>query len=122
MATIAWAQHRGASRRQFLRTAAAVVASTALKPRTAAAQDQGAAIKAGTFDAFAIFDPRPVFRLADQLFPDRGNDLSEQWREAVRVYLVAQLQGPLRGFLAGTPGCSGLCGQTDTVDHREPQP
>ena len=32
------------------------------------------------FDAFAIFDPRPVFGLAETLFPGRGADLSNAWR------------------------------------------
>ena len=31
-------------------------------------------------DAFAIFDPRPVFALAEQLFPGRGTELSNAWR------------------------------------------
>ena len=34
------------------------------------------------FDAFAIFDPRPVFGLAETLFPGRGADLSNAWRHA----------------------------------------
>jgi 2-haloacid dehalogenase len=35
-------------------------------------------IKAVAFDAFAIFDPRPVFAMAEQMFPSAG--LSEEWR------------------------------------------
>lgn len=38
------------------------------------------AIKAVAFDAFALFDPQPVFRLAAQLFPDRGMELGNVWR------------------------------------------
>ena len=37
-------------------------------------------IKAIAFDAFPIFDPRPVFALAEQLFPGKGADLSNAWR------------------------------------------
>src|SRR5262245_23189199 len=37
-------------------------------------------IKAIVFDAFPIFDPRPVFALAEQLFPGNGGALSEEWR------------------------------------------
>src|SRR5919109_3054831 len=37
-------------------------------------------IKAIAFDAFPIFDPRPVFALAEQLFPGKGTDLSNAWR------------------------------------------
>jgi hypothetical protein len=32
------------------------------------------------FDGFPIFDPRPVFALAEDLFPGRGADLSDEWR------------------------------------------
>lgn len=35
-------------------------------------------IKALAFDAFPIFDPRPVFALADGMFPGAG--LSDEWR------------------------------------------
>lgn len=35
-------------------------------------------IKALAFDAFAIFDPRSVFALADTMFP--GSGLSDEWR------------------------------------------
>src|SRR5580658_5154923 len=37
-------------------------------------------IKAIAFDAFPIFDPRPVFALVEQLFPGRGLELSNAWR------------------------------------------
>lgn len=32
------------------------------------------------FDAFPIFDPRPIFKLAETLFPGKGADLSNAWR------------------------------------------
>lgn len=37
-------------------------------------------IKGIAFDAFPIFDPRPGFALAEQLFPGKGADLSSAWR------------------------------------------
>jgi 2-haloacid dehalogenase len=37
-------------------------------------------IKAIAFDAFAIFDPRSVFALAERLFPGQGAELSNEWR------------------------------------------
>ena len=37
-------------------------------------------IKAIAFDAFVVFDPRPLVGLAEQLFPGKGEDLSDQWR------------------------------------------
>jgi 2-haloacid dehalogenase len=58
------------SRREFLEVAAgSAAAATAPKPSR---------VKAVVFDAFAIFDPRPVFALADHLFPGAG--LSDEWR------------------------------------------
>jgi 2-haloacid dehalogenase len=58
------------SRREFLAVAAGSAAAAAAPaiPR----------VKAVAFDAFAIFDPRPVFALADQMFPGVG--LSDEWR------------------------------------------
>lgn len=36
--------------------------------------------RAIAFDAFPIFDPRPVSQLADRFFPGRGAELSNTWR------------------------------------------
>jgi len=70
----------GANRRQFLRTAAAVAAAAVLERRSMAAQEVQPPIKAVAFDAFAIFDARSVFRLAEEIFPGHGTALSDQWR------------------------------------------
>lgn len=37
-------------------------------------------IKAIAFDAFPIFDARPVFSLVDNIFPEKGTELSAIWR------------------------------------------
>lgn len=37
-------------------------------------------IKAVAFDAFPIFDPRPIFALAETLFPQKGKEFSHAWR------------------------------------------
>jgi 2-haloacid dehalogenase len=37
-------------------------------------------IRAVAFDAFPIFDPRPVLALTEELFPGRGSELSNAWR------------------------------------------
>ncbi|HEX5655502.1 MAG TPA: haloacid dehalogenase type II [Chitinophagaceae bacterium] len=37
-------------------------------------------IKAIAFDAFPIFDPRPVYSLAENMFPEKGRELSNIWR------------------------------------------
>jgi 2-haloacid dehalogenase len=36
-------------------------------------------VKARAFVGFPVFDPRPVFALAEDLFPGRGADLSSEW-------------------------------------------
>ena len=64
-------------RRGFLGTAAAAGA-TQVQGTLLAAPPR--AIKAVAFDAFPIFDPRPIFSLAEELFPGKGTDLSNQWR------------------------------------------
>lgn len=37
-------------------------------------------VKAVAFDAFAVLDPRPIFALAENLFPGKGADLATAWR------------------------------------------
>lgn len=67
-------------RREFLtHTAGGVAASVWLSNLMAqsVAQPQ---FKAIAFDAFPIFDPRPVFGLAETLFPGKGAELSNAWR------------------------------------------
>ena len=38
------------------------------------------AIKAVAFDAFAIFDPRPIFQSCEAAFPGRGAELANTWK------------------------------------------
>jgi 2-haloacid dehalogenase len=67
-------------RREFLHLAAGgVVAGALLSPLRAQAATQPQ-FKDIAFDAFPIFDPRPVFGLAETLFPGKGTDLSNAWR------------------------------------------
>lgn len=37
-------------------------------------------LRAVAFDAFPILDPRPVFALVEELYPERGVELSKVWR------------------------------------------
>jgi 2-haloacid dehalogenase len=71
------------NRREFMALTAAGLASCALGSRSGnASRDQvpKTKIKAIAFDAFPIFDPRPVFALAEELFPGNGTALSDEWR------------------------------------------
>ena len=55
------------------------MAATLQSPPFAQAGER-ARFKAVAFDAFPIFDPRPVFALAEALFPGKGTELSNAWR------------------------------------------
>ncbi|MDB6062670.1 MAG: haloacid dehalogenase, type [Verrucomicrobiaceae bacterium] len=68
------------NRREFLNAAAASVVTGLVASSAVARAASGSTIKAIAFDAFAVFDPRPVFALAEQLFPGRGAELSNAWR------------------------------------------
>jgi 2-haloacid dehalogenase len=71
------------NRREFMAVTAAGLASCALGPRSGnAGRDQAPKmkIKAIAFDAFPIFDPRPVVALAEELFPGNGIALGDEWR------------------------------------------
>jgi len=66
-------------RRHFLKLMASGAAASIMTP-FALAQSTHTQIKAVAFDAFPIFDPRPIFALAETLFPGRGKELSAVWK------------------------------------------
>jgi 2-haloacid dehalogenase len=68
------------SRREFLNRVAGGVATGVLLSTPMSQAATGPKIKALAFDAFPIFDPRPVFALVEQLFPGKGAALSNAWR------------------------------------------
>jgi 2-haloacid dehalogenase len=67
-------------RRRFLTLAAIGPAMCVLASGSVSNAASQSRIKALAFDAFPIFDPRPVFALAEQLFPGKGAELSNVWR------------------------------------------
>lgn len=69
------------NRREFLKLTAGTIATGLVTSASLAeSRAQESKIKAIAFDAFPIFDPRPVFVLAEQLFPGKGTELSNAWR------------------------------------------
>lgn len=50
-------------------------------------------IKAIAFDAFPIFDPRPIFRKVNQMFPEKGEQLTTIWRTKQFDYQWLRLLG-----------------------------
>ena len=67
-------------RRSFIRFSIGAMAIGTLASNTTSRAANKTAIKAIAFDAFPILDPRPVFALAEQLFPGKGTELSNVWR------------------------------------------
>ena len=62
-------------RRSLLAASVSLVTLSSLTPAPAAAK-----YKAVAFDAFPIFDPRPVATLCETEFPGRGGELINLWR------------------------------------------
>jgi len=68
------------NRRHFLQLVTAGAAASYLTSSVVAQTLTKPEIKAIAFDAFPIFDPRPIFALAETLFPGKGKELSNAWR------------------------------------------
>lgn len=79
------------NRRSFI-SAAAAGAATVMLPAHSATPG----IKAVAFDGLALFDPRPIFGLAEQFFPGRGNALATAWR--VRIFEYSWLRTLTRSY------------------------
>ena len=92
------------NRREFLRMTAGSL-SAALLGHFSRAGAAGTAIQAIAFDGFVIFDPRPVFALAERLFPGRGAELSNAWRTRQFEYQwLRALSGRYADFRQATEG------------------
>jgi 2-haloacid dehalogenase len=70
------------SRRAFLQLTATLAAGALPRPSSGAVEATRGArrIRAIAFDAFPIFDPRPIGTLAERLFPAQGAELMNTWR------------------------------------------
>jgi 2-haloacid dehalogenase len=68
------------NRREFLHRLAGGVAAGLVASAPLALAATRPPINAIAFDAFPIVDPRPVFALAEHLFPGHGAELSNTWR------------------------------------------
>jgi len=57
-------------------------------------------IKVILFDAFAIFDPRPILALAEKIFPGKGSEIIETWRLKQFEYTwLREVAGQYRNFI-----------------------
>jgi len=70
-----------AGRRNFIATTAAALAATSLASTPVNLFfNHSSRIKAIAFDAFPVFDPRPVFSHVESMFPEQGKEISNGWR------------------------------------------
>jgi 2-haloacid dehalogenase len=75
------------NRRRFVSLAGGGVgAITLLSNPILSFAEENTKIKAIAFDAFTIFDPRPVFALVNSLYPDKGMAFNNSWRTAQFEY------------------------------------
>jgi 2-haloacid dehalogenase len=89
------------NRRTFVSLAAG--AATALSAESVMAALSERKIKAIALDGLAVFDPRPVAALTEQIFPERGEELSALWRKQQFEYTwLRTLGGKYVDFLQVT--------------------
>lgn len=67
------------NRRALLTHAVAGAMATSL-PSLVRASGESKKIKAIAFDAFPIFDPRPIFQTCERVFPGHGTEFAQLWR------------------------------------------
>lgn len=81
-----------------------VVAAVLIVPGPASAQRElEPSFKAIAFDAFPIFDPRPIARLAEDIYPGRGAELMSTWRARQFEYQwLRALAGQYVDFMQAT--------------------
>ncbi len=91
------------NRRKFISvaSASALVGTAMANPLSRmaiAATAQSSAIKAVCFDAFPIFNPKPILKLGNDTFPDTPN-FSQQWFNKTFAYTWLRTSGAqYKGF------------------------
>lgn len=74
-------------------------------------------IKAIAFDAFPIFDPRPVFALVNSQYPDKGMALTNNWRTTQFEYTwLRTVGGQYKNFWQVTEGALVFAAKKTGVD------
>src|SRR5512138_1776545 len=104
-------------RREFIRRTAVGVLAAATAPVIDARTSARSAYRAIAFDAFPIFDPRPVFALAETLFPGKGSELGNAWRTKQFEYQwLRALGGRYADFLRTTEEALGFAARQVQLD------
>ncbi len=69
------------NRKEFIQVAGLATAGVLLSSSAPfSLQNSHPKIKAIAFDGFPIFDPRPIFKTAHELFPEKGKQFVEVWK------------------------------------------
>jgi len=90
-------------RRTFVQFAAGSLFAGALSARSLVPAQASPGTRALVFDAFPIFDPRPIAALANSMFPERGAALMDAWRARQFQYQwLRALAGQYVDFLQAT--------------------
>ncbi len=80
-------------RRQLLKFMAGGVAASFLPASVLARAASKSDIKAIAFDAFPVFDPRPIFGLVKTLYPEQGGALAKFWFTKIFGYTWLRTTG-----------------------------
>ncbi|MBS1597235.1 MAG: haloacid dehalogenase type II [Bacteroidetes bacterium] len=67
------------SRKKFLQTSGLATTGLLLNSNIFSMDSSVPKIKAIAFDAFPIFDPRPIFKTVSELIPEKGKQVTDVW-------------------------------------------
>ena len=113
------------NRREFVRLTTGTIAGSLVARATDFSASSVARVQAIAFDAFPIFDPRPLFSLAEELFPCKGPALSQTWRTRQFEYTwLRTLAGRYEDFWQVTEDALVFAAKTLRLDldsHRRTQ-
>jgi 2-haloacid dehalogenase len=81
------------TRRHFITTKSGIGAASLSTSTFASSREAIHKYRAILFDAFPIFDPRPVFKLVADIFPEKSIELSAAWKMKQFEYTWLQAAG-----------------------------
>ena len=90
------------NRREIMKSGLGVAAGL-LMTRMSMAAGQARQVRAVAFDAFPVFDPRPIAMLAEEQFPGKGTEVINTWRTRQFEYTwLRSLAGRYADFMQVT--------------------
>ncbi len=105
------------NRRTFIASGVAATAVMASSRAAAAEQGERSGIKAVAFDAFTLFDPRPIFLQCESVAPGRGADLANLWRTRQFEYQwLRALAAQYQDFFATTQAALEFAAQSLEIE------